>query len=177
LRRLFVDHEAGSGHDAVAGDAAAAHILAQNAAWQGREVYAFTKPGDSAAQDFACATGAIWAGGSDAAPVVSLDAAIIIAPVDVYVPKALKAVGKGGRVICAGIHMSDIPSFPHPDLWHERQIMSVATLTRLDGEAFFPLTERAGVKTQTTRYALKNANQALDDLRNDHLSGAAMLVP
>ena len=170
----------------IAGDAqrlgfygfgAAAHILAQIAVWQGREVFAFTQPGDSAAQDFACATGAIWAGGSDEVPVNSLDAAIIFAPVGALVPKALKAVRKGGRVICAGIHMSDIPSFPYADLWHERQIMSVANLTRQDGEAFFPLAERAGVQTHTSRYALKEANKALTDLQNGHLNGAAVLVP
>ena len=159
------------------GFGAAAHILAQIAVWQGREIYAFTKPGDCAGQDFARATGAIWAGGSDMAPDVALDAAIIFAPVGALVPKALKAVRKGGRVVCAGIHMSDIPSFPYTDLWHERQIMSVANLTRQDGEAFFPLAERADVQTHTTRYALKDANRALDDLRKGQLNGAAVLVP
>ncbi|WP_390913779.1 zinc-binding alcohol dehydrogenase family protein [Pseudosulfitobacter sp. SM2401] len=159
------------------GFGAAAHILAQIAAWQGRDVYAFTQPGDSVGQDFARANGAIWAGGSDEDPDLSLDAAIIFAPVGALVPKALKAVRKGGRVVCAGIHMSDIPSFPYADLWHERQIMSVANLTRQDGEAFFPLAEKAGVQTHTTAYALKDANEALRDLRNGHLSGAAVLVP
>ncbi|MGJ5620077.1 zinc-dependent alcohol dehydrogenase family protein [Sulfitobacter sp. MF3-043] len=159
------------------GFGAAAHILAQIAVWQGRDVYAFTKPGDSAGQGFARANGAIWAGGSDEDPDVLLDAAIIFAPAGALVPKALKAVRKGGRVICAGIHMSDIPSFPYEHLWHERQIMSVANLTRQDGEAFFPLAERAEVQTHTTPYALKDANKALDDLRNGHLSGAAVLVP
>ena len=159
------------------GFGAAAHILAQIAVWQGREVYAFTQPDDCAAQDFARATGAIWAGRSDEVPVNSLDAAIIFAPVGALVPKALKAVRKGGRVICAGIHMSDIPSFPYADLWHERQVMSVANLTRQDGEAFFPLAEKAGVQTHASRYVLKEANTALADLRNGHLSGAAVLVP
>ena len=159
------------------GFGAAAHILAQIAVWQGREVYAFTKPGDNAGQDFARATGAIWAAGSNEAPDTALDAAIIFAPVGALVPTALKAVRKGGRVVCAGIHMSDIPSFPYADLWHERQIMSVANLTRQDGEAFFPLAEKAGVQTHTTLYALKDANRALDDLRNGHLNGAAVLVP
>ena len=159
------------------GFGAAAHILAQIAAWQGRDVYAFTQPGDSVGQDFARANGAIWAGGSDEDPDLLLDAAIIFAPVGALVPKALKAVRKGGRVVCAGIHMSDIPSFPYADLWHERQIMSVANLTRQDGEAFFPLAERAGVQTHTTPYALKDANEALRDLRNGHLNGAAVLVP
>lgn len=159
------------------GFGAAAHILAQIAVWQGRDVYAFTRPGDSAGQDFARATGAIWAGGSDIAPDVSLDAAIIFAPVGALVPKALKALRKGGRVICAGIHMSDVPSFPYADLWHERQIMSVANLTRQDGDAFFPLAEMANVQPHTTPYSLKEANRALDDLRNGHLNGAAVLVP
>lgn len=158
------------------GFGAAAHILAQIAVWQGRDVYAFTQPGDIAAQNFARETGAIWAGGSDMDPGVSLDAAIIFAPVGALVPRALKAVRKGGRVVCAGIHMSDIPSFPYADLWHERQIMSVANLTRRDGEAFFPLAEKAGVRTHTTPYPLRDANTALNDLRNGHLNGAAVLV-
>lgn len=159
------------------GFGAAAHILAQIAVWQGRDVYAFTQPGDSVGQDFARETGAIWSGGSGEDVDVSLDAAIIFAPVGALVPKALKAVRKGGRVVCAGIHMSDIPSFPYADLWHERQIISVANLTRQDGEAFFPLAEMAGVQTHTTLYALKEANEALDDLRNGRLSGAAVLAP
>jgi propanol-preferring alcohol dehydrogenase len=159
------------------GFGAAAHILAQIAVWQGRDVYAFTQPGDSAAQNFARALGAVWAGGSNETPDISLDAAIIFAPAGALVPKALKAVRKGGRVVCAGIHMSDIPSFPYADLWHERQILSVANLTRQDGEAFFPLAEEAGVQTHTTPYPLRAANQALDDLRNGRLNGAAVLVP
>ncbi len=159
------------------GFGAAAHILAQIATWQDREVYAFTQPGDHAAQRFARETGAIWAGGSDQSPDVLLDAAIIFAPVGALVPAAIQAVRKGGRVICAGIHMSDIPTFPYADLWQERQIMSVANLTRQDGEAFFPLAEKAAVKTRTTRYALKDANTALDDLRSGRLNGAAVLLP
>jgi propanol-preferring alcohol dehydrogenase len=159
------------------GFGAAAHILCQIAAWQGREVYAFTQPGDKTGQDFARANGAVWAGSSEEASDVSLDAAIIFAPVGALVPKALKLVRKGGRVICAGIHMSDIPAFPYADLWHERQIMSVANLTRQDGEAFFPLAELASVQTHTTRYPLKEANKALDDLRKGNLNGAAVLVP
>ncbi|HEY9040156.1 MAG TPA: zinc-dependent alcohol dehydrogenase family protein [Roseovarius sp.] len=159
------------------GFGAAAHILAQIAVFQGREVYAFTRPGDSAAQDFARASGAVWAGSSDKAPPVLLDAAIIFAPVGALVPLALKAVRKGGRVVCGGIHMSDIPAFPYADLWEERQILSVANLTRQDGDAFFPLAEQAGVRTQTTAYALEDANIALEDLRHGRLQGAAVLVP
>lgn len=159
------------------GFGAAAHILAQIAVWQGRAVFAFTKPGDSGGQEFARASGAVWAGGSGTALDVALDAAIIFAPVGALVPLALKAVRKGGRVVCAGIHMSDIPSFPYADLWHERQILSVANLTRQDGEAFFPLAEAAAVQARTTSYALKDANIALNDLRRGHLKGAAVLVP
>ncbi|WP_295315837.1 zinc-dependent alcohol dehydrogenase family protein [Roseobacter sp.] len=159
------------------GFGAAAHILAQIAVWQGRDVYAFTQPGDIATQRFARRKGAVWAGGSDMSPGVSLDAAIIFAPVGKLVPQALKAIRKGGRVICAGIHMSDIPSFPYADLWHERQIMSVANLTRGDGDAFFALADKAGVRTETTPYPLRDANKALDDLRNGRLNGAAVLVP
>mgnify|MGYP003668596509 FL=1 len=159
------------------GFGAAAHILAQIAIWQGREVYAFTRPGDVAAQAFARQTGAIWAGGSDEASPVLLDAALIFAPVGALVPKALKDLVKGGRVVCGGIHMSDIPSFAYDDLWHERQIMSVANLTREDGEAFFPLAKKAGVRTQITTYPLECANEALDDLRQGRLKGAAVLLP
>ena len=159
------------------GFGAAAHILAQIAVWQGREVYAFTRPGDSAAQQFAQQTGAVWAGNSDDAAPVLLDAALIFAPVGALVPKALKDLRKGGRVVCGGIHMSDIPAFPYDDLWHERQIVSVANLTREDGELFFPLARDAGVRTQTTPYPLESANTALDDLRQGRLQGAAVLVP
>ena len=161
----------------VWGFGAAAHILAQVARFQGREVYAFTRPGDTAAQAFARRLGAVWAGGSDAAAPVALDAAILFAPVGALVPRALKAVRKGGRVVCGGIHMSDIPGFPYADLWGEREIVSVANLTRADGEAFFPLAAAAGVVTETRAYPLAAANAALDDLRHGRLSGAAVLVP
>jgi propanol-preferring alcohol dehydrogenase len=159
------------------GFGAAAHILAQIAVWQDREVHAFTRPGDTAAQQFARQTGAIWAGNSDDPAPVQLDAALIFAPVGALVPKALKDLRKGGRVVCGGIHMSDIPSFPYDDLWHERQIVSVANLTREDGDLFFPLARDAGVRTQTTPYPLESANAALDDLRAGRLQGAAVLVP
>ena len=159
------------------GFGAAAHILAQIGVFQDREVFAFTRPGDVAAQDFARQIGAAWAGSSDETPPALLDAAIIFAPVGALVPKALKAVHKGGRVICGGIHMSDIPAFPYQDLWHERQIRSVANLTRQDGEEFFPLAAKAGVTVHTAPYALKDANAALDDLRHGRLQGAAVLVP
>lgn len=159
------------------GFGAAAHILCQLAVWQGRQVYALTRPGDTTAQGFARDLGAIWAGGSDEMPPVPLDAAIIFAPVGALVPAALRAVRKGGSVICGGIHMSDIPAFPYADLWQERQIKSVANLTRQDGEEFFPLAIRAGITTQTRRYPLDRANDALDDLRQGRLQGAAVLVP
>ena len=159
------------------GFGAAAHILAQIAVWQGREVYAFTRPGDVSAQDFARKTGAIWAGGSDDTAPQLLDAAIIFAPVGALVPVALKALRKGGRVVCGGIHMSDIPSFAYADLWQEREILSVANLTRADGDEFFPLAQKARVKTQTKEYPLEHAIDALDDLRYGRLQGAAVLVP
>lgn len=159
------------------GFGAAAHILIQIAVWQGREVYAFTQSGDLAGQDFARSLGAVWAGGSDQNPDVPLDAAILFAPVGALVPAALKTLRKGGRVVCAGIHMSDIPSFPYADLWNERQVMSVANLTRQDGDEFFPLAQKAHVRTHTTPYPLEKANEALDDLRAGDLKGAAVLVP
>jgi alcohol dehydrogenase, propanol-preferring len=159
------------------GFGAAAHILAQVAVWQGRRVHAFTRPGDQAAQDFARALGAVWAGGSDATPPEPLDAAIIFAPVGALVPLALKAVKKGGRVVCGGIHMSDIPGFPYALLWEERHLMSVANLTRADAREFLAVAARAGVKTQVTRYPLAAANEALADLREGRLQGAAVLVP
>ncbi len=159
------------------GFGAAAHILCQIAVWQGIEVYAFTRDGDTRAQDFARRLGAKWAGESSDPSPVELDAAILFAPVGALVPLALKAVRKGGRVVCGGIHMSDIPSFPYADLWGEREILSVANLTRADGEAFFPLATQAGVKTETTPYPLEQANEALDDLRAGRLQGAAVLVP
>lgn len=159
------------------GFGAAAHILAQIARYQGREVFAFTRPGDRPAQDFARSLGAVWAGGSDEPSPAPLDAAILFAPVGALVPLALKAVRKGGRVVCGGIHMSDIPGFPYAGLWGEREIVSVANLTRADGDAFFPLAEAAGVVTETLRYPLAEANAALADLRYGRLQGAAVLVP
>jgi len=161
----------------VYGFGAAGHIVAQVARWQGREVYAFTSPGDGKTQAFARSLGAVWAGGSDEAPPELLDAAIIYAPVGRLVPLALKAVRKGGRVVCAGIHMSDIPSFPYADLWEERQILSVANLTRQDGVDFLTLAPKIGLVTHTTPYALADANQALADLRAGRFEGAAVLVP
>jgi alcohol dehydrogenase, propanol-preferring len=156
---------------------AAAHIIAQVAIWQDRSVFAFTRPGDVAAQEFARRIGAVWAGGSDEAPPEPLDAAIIYAPVGGLVPLALKAVRKGGVVVCAGIHMSDIPSFPYQLLWEERRIASVANLTRQDGIDFLQLAPRIGVATVTTTYPLREANIALSDLRNGRFEGAAVLVP
>jgi propanol-preferring alcohol dehydrogenase len=159
------------------GFGAAAHILAQVARWQGRTVFAFTRPGDSATQDFARQLGASWAGGSDEMPPEALDAAIIFAPLGHLVPLALKAVRKGGRVVCAGIHMSDIPSFPYRLLWEERQLVSVANLTRQDGVDFLGLAQQIGIVTKTTRYPLREANRALADLRGGRFDGAAVLVP
>jgi propanol-preferring alcohol dehydrogenase len=159
------------------GFGAAAHILAQVAAWQGRRVYAFTRNGDTAAQAFAKSLGAVWAGGSDETPPEPLDAAIIFAPVGALVPLALKAVRKGGRVVCGGIHMSDVPSFPYRLLWEERHVVSVANLTRADAREFLTLAPQAGVKTEVTRYPLEAANRALADLRAGRLQGAAVLVP
>jgi alcohol dehydrogenase, propanol-preferring len=159
------------------GFGAAAHILAQVARWQGRSVFAFTRPGDVAAQNFARSLGAIWAGGSDEMPPEPLDAAIIFATVGELVPMALKAVRKGGRVVCAGIHMSDIPSFPYGLLWEERQLASVANLTRQDGIDFLRLAPEIGIVTRTTSYPLREANQALADLRAGRFEGAAVLVP
>ena len=159
------------------GFGAAAHILVQVARHHGQEVYAFTRPGDTAAQDFARRLGAVWAGDSSAAAPVPLDAAIIFAPDGELVPRALRAVRKGGRVICAGIHMSDIPSFPYADLWGERHIESVANLTRRDGEEFLPLAAALPVHTEVHRYALADVNRALDDLRAGRFTGAAVVIP
>ncbi len=161
----------------IYGFGAAAHILCQIARHKGVEVHAFTRDGDHAAQSFARRLGAKWAGASSDPAIEPLDAAIIFAPVGFLVPTALRAVRKGGRVVCGDIHMSDIPSFPYADLWEERSILSVANLTRADGEEFFPLAQEAGVKTETVSYPLERANQALDDLRLGHLQGAAVLVP
>ena len=159
------------------GFGAAAHILAQVAKWQGRSVFAFTRPGDRKTQDFARSLGATWAGGSDEMPPQQLDAAIIFATVGDLVPLALKAVRKGGRVVCAGIHMSDIPSFPYSILWEERELLSVANLTRQDGLDFLSQVPQMGIVTKTTRYPLQQANQALADLRAGRFEGAAVLVP
>ncbi|HTQ75899.1 MAG TPA: zinc-dependent alcohol dehydrogenase family protein [Burkholderiales bacterium] len=171
---------------AMAGDArrvgiygfgAAAHIVAQVAAWQGRELYAFTRPGDADAQAFARKLGCRWAGGSDGPAPEELDAALLFAPVGALVPLALAATRKGGSVVCAGIHMSDIPSFPYSLLWGERSVRSVANLTRRDGEEFLRLAPLARVRTEVRRYALGEANAALADLRRGALNGAAVLVP
>jgi propanol-preferring alcohol dehydrogenase len=159
------------------GFGAAAHVLAQVAVWQGREVYAFTKAGDVEAQAFARSLGCGWAGSSEEMPPELLDAALIFAPVGALVPAALKAVRKGGRVVCAGIHMSDIPAFPYADLWGERVIRSVANLTREDGTSFFEVVETSGLKTVTETFSLKDANVALERLRAGALSGAAVIVP
>jgi alcohol dehydrogenase, propanol-preferring len=157
------------------GFGAAAHIIAQVARWQGREIYAFTSPGDVPAQKFARELGAMWAGGSDRAPPWMLDAAIIFAPVGSLVPAALRSVERGGTVVCAGIHMSPIPSFPYEILWGERVVRSVANLTRRDGEEFLDLAPKVPVVTRPLPYALDQANQALDDLRAGRLQGAAVL--
>ena len=159
------------------GFGAAAHILAQVAKFQGRSVFAFTRPGDVASQDFARTLGATWAGGSDKMPPEQLDAAIIFAAVGDLVPTALKAVRKGGRVVCAGIHMSDIPSFAYDLLWEARPLLSVANLTRQDGLDFLSLAPKIGIVTHTTQYRLQDANRALDDLRAGRFDGAAVLVP
>lgn len=158
------------------GFGAAAHILIQVARWQGREVYAFTRPGDAAGQSFARRLGAMWAGDSETPPPVSLDAAIIFAPVGALVPPALRAVTRGGTVVCAGIHMSDIPAFPYRLLWEERVLRSVANLTRRDGEEFLALAPRIPVRTELTTYPLERANVALNDLREGRILGAAVLV-
>jgi len=157
------------------GFGAAAHILAQVATWQGRRVYAFTRAGDTAAQNFARSLGACWAGSAEEAPPERLDAAIIFAPVGALVPAALRVVKKGGRVVCGGIHMSDIPSFPYAILWEERQIVSVANLTRADAREFLALVPRIGLRVEVTPYLLAEANTALDDLRAGRLQGAAVL--
>ena len=159
------------------GFGAAAHILAQVAIWQGRRIFAFTRRGDEASQNFARGLGAVWAGDSETMPPEPLDSAIIFAPVGALVPAALRAVKKGGRVVCGGIHMSDIPSFPYHILWEERQLVSVANLTREDAREFLAVAPRAGIKTQVTRYPLAQANAALADLRAGRFEGAAVLVP
>jgi propanol-preferring alcohol dehydrogenase len=159
------------------GFGAAAHIIAQVASWQGRRIFAFTSPGDAEAQNFARSLGAVWAGGSDQPPPEPLDAAIIFAPVGPLVPAALRAVERGGTVVCAGIHMSPIPSFPYDILWGERVVRSVANLTRRDGEEFLALAPKVPVRIAAVPYRLDQANAALDDLRAGRLQGAAVLVP
>ncbi len=159
------------------GFGAAAHILVQVAKHQGREIYAFTRPGDAAGEAFAREMGATWSGGSLSLPPERLDAALIFAPVGALVPAALRALDKGGIVVCAGIHMSDIPAFPYADLWEERSIRSVANLTRRDAEEFLALAPEVPVQTRATVYPLENANEALDDLRRGRIEGAAVLVP
>ncbi len=159
------------------GFGAAAHIVAQVAVAHGREVFAFTRPGDRQAQDFAIRVGASWAGDSDTPPPEPLDSAIIFAPVGTLVPEALRRVVRGGTVVCAGIHMSDIPSFPYRLLWQERSLRSVANLTRRDGTEFLELAARTPIELHTHRYPLSEANQALDDLRQGRFAGAAVLEP
>lgn len=160
------------------GFGAAAHLIAQAARFQGRDVYAFTRPGDEAGQDYARKLGAVWAGGSDSLPPQALDAAIIFAPAGGLVPLALQAVHKGGMVVCAGIHMSDIPTFPYRILWEERTLCSVANLTRRDGEEFLALAPRAGIHTDVEIFPMRHANDALERLRTGRIQrGAAVLVP
>jgi len=161
----------------IYGFGAAAHIIAQVAAQQGREVFAFVTPGDSTAADFARTVGVSWAGWSTEAPPAALDAAIIFAPVGRLVPEALSRTRPGGVVVCAGIHMSDIPSFPYALLWEERMIRSVANLTRADAREFLTLANDLAIQTTTTPYPLREANAALDDLRSGRVSGAAVIVP
>jgi propanol-preferring alcohol dehydrogenase len=161
----------------IYGFGAAAHIITQVARHQGRQVFAFTRPGDAAAQNFARRLGAIWAGGSDQTPPEKLDAAIIFAPIGALVPSALRVLEPGGTVVCGGIHMSDIPSFPYRDLWEERTICSVANLTRRDGDEFMKLAPQVPVRTETQTFALDEANEALAALRSGKLTGAAVLIP
>ncbi|HTT09348.1 MAG TPA: zinc-dependent alcohol dehydrogenase family protein [Burkholderiaceae bacterium] len=159
------------------GFGAAAHLIAQVAIHQGRRVYAFTRKGDTTGQDFARSLGAAWAGDSEQAPPVALDAAILFAPVGALVPLALRATRKGGRVVCGGIHMSDIPQFPYRLLWEERQVVSVANLTRADATDFLRVAAGVPLRVSTTVYPLERANEALADLRSGRIEGAAVLVP
>lgn len=161
----------------IYGFGAAAHIVAQVARYEGREIFAFTRRGDTAGQEFARDLGARWVGGSDEAPPEKLDAAIIFAPIGGLVPVALQVVKRGGTVVCGGIHMSDIPAFPYRDLWHERTICSVANLTRRDGEEFLELAAKIPIRTETETFPLERANEALDALRSGKVRGAAVLVP
>ncbi len=160
----------------IYGFGAAAHIIAQVASYQNREIYAFNRPGDEAAKEFALGLGAVWAGSSSELPPVKLDAAIIFAPAGELVPQALRALKKGGTVVCGGIHMSDIPSFPYSILWQERSICSVANLTRRDGQEFLPLAPLVPVRTQVETFPLEDANEALARLRAGNITGAAVLV-
>ncbi len=153
----------------------AAHLLVQVAHYQGREVYAFTRPGDRATQEFALGLGAVWAGSTEDPPPIELDAALIFAPAGELVPVALRAVRKGGTVVCAGIHMSEIPAFPYSILWGERVVRSVANLTRKDGEEFLALAPRVPLHSETQQYALEDTNQALADLRAGRVQGAAVV--
>ena len=166
-----------AGRLGIYGFGAAAHIISQVARFQGRQVYAFTRRGDAAGQEFARSLGAVWAGDSETLPPEPLEAAIIFAPVGALVPAALRAVAKGGIVVCGGIHMSDVPSFPYALLWEERSICSVANLTRRDGEEFFALAPKVPVRTTVQTYALAQANEALEDLRRGRVRGAAVLLP
>ncbi len=159
------------------GFGAAAHIVAQVAVSQGREVYAFVRPGDSAGEAFARELGAVWAGSSDTPPPRELDAALIFAPVGALIPAALEAVRKGGTVVCGGIHMSDIPAFPYELLWGERVLRSVANLTRADAREFMALATVTPIRTHVSTYPLEQANEALDDLRAGNINGAAVLIP
>jgi propanol-preferring alcohol dehydrogenase len=161
----------------IYGFGAAAHIVAQVARWQGRDVFAFTRPGDAEAQRFARELGAAWAGGAGEMPPQRLDAALIFAPVGDLVPQALRVVDKGGIVVCGGIHMSDIPAFPYEILWEERTVTSVANLTRADGEEFLEIAPRVPVRTEVTLFPLEEANEALARLREGNLTGAAVLAP
>ncbi|HRF11251.1 MAG: Alcohol dehydrogenase [Candidatus Accumulibacter phosphatis] len=160
----------------IYGFGAAAHIIAQVARWQGREIFAFTKPGDTDGQQFARQLGAAWAGDAGSAPPQEMDAAILFAPAGELVPQALRHTVKGGTVVCAGIHMSNIPEFPYAILWGERCVRSVANLTRRDGEEFFAIAPKAGVRTEVTRFPLESANEALQQLRAGQIRGAAVLV-
>lgn len=161
----------------IYGFGAAAHIIAQVARWQGREVFAFTRPGDAEGQDFARQLGASWAGAADQPPPQEMDAAILFAPVGELIPQALRHTVKGGTVVCAGIHMSDIPAFPYALLWGERCLRSIANLTRRDGEEFFAIAPEAGVRTEVSCFALEEANEALQQLRAGQIRGAAVLIP
>jgi propanol-preferring alcohol dehydrogenase len=159
------------------GFGSSAHMICQVAVFQGRHVFAFTRDGDERGQEFARTLGAAWAGGSSDRPPEQLDAAIIFAPVGALVPAALKLLAPAGVVVCAGIHMSDIPSFPYEDLWQERSIRSVANLTRRDGEEFLDIAPKVPVRTHVTTYPLEQAEQALDDLRAGRFEGTAVVVP